>query len=159
MIEDKRTIMLRVDLNDKVGIIKKMLSYKGVPECFQQLSFKNKPLEDGYTLQYYNILEGSILHFNLFFYIIILYREKPIIVQASLSDTLGRLKEKIYEKLNILPMRQKLYSADDDDNEDELANSEATILDYNIRKMVKLKLVVENQPVENSSNKNKLPGT
>ena len=159
MIEDKRTIMLRVDLNDTVGIIKKMLSYKRVPECFQQLSFKNKPLEYGYTLRYYNIVEGSILHFDLFFYIIILYCEKTIIVQASSSDTLGRLKEKIYEKLNILPMRQKLYSADDDDNEDELANSEATILDYNIRKMVKLKLVVENQPVENSSNKNKLPGT
>ena len=159
MIEDKRTIMLRVDLNDTVGIIKKMLSYKRVPECFQQLSFKNKPLEYGYTLRYYNIVEGSILHFDLFFYIIILYCEKTIIVQASSSDTLGRLKEKIYEKLNILPMRQKVYSADDDDNEDELANYEATILDYNIRKMVKLKLVVENQPVENSSNKNKLPGT
>jgi len=65
---NEKTLTLEVKGTDTIQAVKDQIKEKeGIPICLQSLSYASKVLEDGRTLQHYNIQKESTLHLMLRF--------------------------------------------------------------------------------------------
>ncbi len=102
-----KTISLHVNPSDSIETLKQKIENHEGGSFEYRLICDHKHLEDGHTLSYYKIVDGSRIHVSFQCFVKNLYG-KTITLDVKTSDSIARVKELIQIKEGIPSDQQRL---------------------------------------------------